>query len=479
MMISQTAYELAETIHDGSALPLRPVQDTTLATLVRANISAHTYAMASTPDTPMDVSIIKQDSERKEHDGTEVHGEALEAAITEAAKIVSANIQLAKNHAISDAKTVHEYYDSIIADRLPEVHNVAMMVTHRWDDVWGNSHLPGLVARFENVAVQDYVVPTGIPSISEGQIKELMKTGVQTLDDDIESMCKNLADGELSAAYDRVFRSGNAIGKPVTPTHVVADSNLTAVDYLIAHLISINFEKQLPEGITLSLNTIRLIMTTVRKVTGNAIIRAMQMRERNIKYKTLAYRTEKADYNVGAGRPTVYINYDVYSKFMSEGGKPEHVYGALLSGDKIDYDVILEKRDRYERIYHQKASALKHETSARIFSAQREALLHAITRFINEKADSDEGVDVSRAELHRCARTAIATLDKPSCFEDTWTLVRDLVCDVFYCETDVKAFLSAWDTLADSDELDPRECALYATIDYVSRWIAAQIEIQG
>lgn len=478
-MISQTAYDIAETIHGSSELPLRPVQDTTLATLVRANISAHTYAMASTPDTPMDVSVIKQDSERKEHDGTEIHGEALAEAITEAAKIVSANIQLAKNHAIVDAKTVHGYYDSIIADRLPDVHNIATMVTHRWDDVWSNSHLPGLVARFENVAVQEYVVPTGIPSVSEGQIKEMLKTGIQTLDEDIELMCKNLSDGELGASYDRVFRSSATIGRPVTPSHVVADSNLTAIDYLLAHLISINFEKNLPEETTLSLNTIRLIMTTVRKITGNAIIRAMQMRDRNIKYKTLAYRTEKADYSVGAGRPTVYLNYDVYSKFMAEGGKPEHIYGALLAGDKMDFDVILSKRDRYERIYHQKSAALKQETSARIFKAQREALLHAITRFINEKADGDEAIDISRAELHLCARQAIAAIDKPSCFEDTWKLVRDVVCDVFYCETDVKDFLSAWDTVEDGDDLDPRECALYATVDYVSRWIASQIEIQG
>lgn len=478
-MISKTAYEIANTIHEGSELPLRPVLDTTLADLVRANISTHTYAMASSPDTPMSIDVVKTDSERMELDGTEVHGETLKSSITGAAKIVLANIQLAKNSAILDAKTVHEYYDAIVSDRLIDAQNVAVMVTHRWADVWSNSHLPGLVARFENIPSQEYIVPTGIPLVSEGQIKEMMVTGVASLDEDVSLLLRDLADGELTTIYNRIFRDGLAIGKPITPMHTVVDSELTAVDYLIGHLISINFEKQLPENVNMSLNTIRLIMTTVRKVTGNAIIRAMQLRDRNLKYKTLAYRTEKHDYYIGGGRPSVYVNYDVYAKFMADGGKPEHLYGALLSGDKIDYDAILEKRERYERFYHQRASALKHETMARNFTAQRESLLHAITRFINEKADNDEGVDIARGELHKCAQRCISNMDKPSCFEDTWLLVRDLVCDVFYSDTDVKDFLSAWDTIADSDELDPKECALYATIDYVSRWIAAQIEIQG
>ncbi len=477
-MISDNAFNIAQAVAKNIDVQLQPVDGTVLADLVRANISSHTYASAATPDTIMDIGVIVDDSKREELDGTPIHTAVMEEQVKVAAEIVRANILLAKDHVIPATKQVHEYYDALLADRAVDSHNPVSLVSKHWADVWGNSHLTGLTARFENVAFQTYVVPTGLPELTQPELREMIKSGIEGLDEDIDLWCKDANDTFLVDAYNKMFRSGLEIGRGVGPTHVVPNTNITADDILLAHLVSMNFEEQLPDNTSMDLQKLRVVMSTVRRVTGHAINRCFEMRERSIRYKTLAYDVRQVDYEYhNSGRPVALLNHDVYHRFLEEGGTPEVIMGAVLANAPIEYDKLIEESDKYTRTFHTRMSILKQETAARVLAAHRESLLFALTRYVNEC--DEESLETPRDEMHACIKHNVSELSKSSDFADSWKLIRCMVSEIMYSHTNVAMFLDAWDEAEENDsDLTPQECALQATIDFVGRWLSAQIQPQ-
>jgi hypothetical protein len=248
-------------------------------------------------------------------------------------------------------------------------------------------------------------------------------------------------------------------------------------DLLLVFLIASNFEEHLPEGITVDLSSLRLVLARVREQAGRAIGAEFKRRDRDRQIKNLVYRVAKYDWEyTNDGRTTVMVNNDVYKAFLEEGGSPEAIYGAVVSGGSTEYHSLVENKDLNERRWAKSAAMHAQKVAAQIYTSQREAVRVAMTKHINAQADED--LPMGKTELHQRVLTVLGKMN-PKDFSDDLTAVRWVVCDVLFAHTNVKMVLDAMDTAEiENPDMSARECALMSVIDLVARWMAAQINVK-
>jgi hypothetical protein len=244
----------------------------------------------------------------------------------------------------------------------------------------------------------------------------------------------------------------------------------------LCYLIANGFEEHMPDGVNAPLDELRRQLARMREQAGRAIAAELRRRTRDLQTNYLVFAVRDHDWSYSPeGRKVVFVNNDVYLKYLNEGGTVESIYGAALAGVRMDYGVLMENAEMYTKKWNKFIGLHNQRVSAQIYRTQREAARLAMAMYINEQ--DQENLIQPKADLHKKTVVCLGNL-QPKQFEDEAVAIRTLVCDVIYEHTNAKMVLNAMDTAElDNPDLNPRECALYATIDLLARWMAAQIEI--
>ena len=454
---------------------LAPIPGTELAKLYDASITASTAASIATMDTEIDLQAMIEGSQVTDN-GAVTHDEVMKHSVDMVSRVVLGNLDIARNQVIPLTKEAREKYQEYMDRADLELAQPAVIIPNVYHDIWSSNELHGLVSRFENVAVDQYSMRYSMPKVTGDEIKAMMRTGISQFDEMVDGWLGDMETEKLLRTYERIFIEGDVVGKIPGANHLT-DRGLDRNDLLIAHLISIGFEEELPDGVNIGLNQLREAMSNIRRQTGRAIMGTLNRRERDIRSKILSFSVSEHTWEYASNkmRVTVLVNNDVYLKFLDDGGSVEAIYGAALKGDRIDYNTLLEKKADYESYYERRISLHRQEIGSKVYMAQQESARFALRDIINEM--DEEQLPFDRADLHNKARECIACYE-PRYFKDEIYVLRSLVCDVFYSDTNVKMVLDAMDAAEQSDpEISPRECALHATIDLIARWLASQIQV--
>tara|TARA_B100000700_G_scaffold155074_1_gene172225 strand:+ start:15107 stop:16549 length:1443 start_codon:yes stop_codon:yes gene_type:complete len=458
-----------------SGRSLSPIPGTELAKLFDASITASTAASISTMDTEIAVQEMIEGSQVTDN-GAVTHDEVMANSVNLVSKVVLANLDLARNHVIPTTKTLREKYQTYMERAELDIAQPVMVIPNVYHDIWSTSELHGLVTRFENVPVNQYSMRFSLPRVTGDELRAMMKTGIGQLDEMVDGWIEDMQTDKLLHAYDRIFIEGTPIGKVPGANHLT-DTGLDRNDLLIAHLISIGFEEEMPDGVNADLSSLREALSNVRRQSGRAIVGILNRRERDIRQKILSFAVTNVPWEFATNktRVTVQLNNDVYIKFLEEGGSVETIYGAALKGDRVDYNALLEKKAMYEQFYERRISLHRQEVGSKVYMAQQEAARLAMRDLVNEL--EEDQLPYSRSDLHAKARERLGCYE-PRYFKDEVYVLRSLVCEVLYSDTNVKMVLDAMDAAEQSDpEISPRECALHATIDLIARWLASQINV--
>lgn len=464
----------ADKVED-SGRGLAPMPGTDLATLFDSSVSAGTAASMNTMDTEVDIHQLIEDSQVQDN-GAIPHDIAMEDAVKRVGRVVRGNLDIARNQVIPKTKELHEKYLRRMEDLDLEISQPAVIIPNVYHDIWETNELHGLVSRFENVPVNQYKFRFSLPKLNGEQIQQMMKTGISSLDDAVDDWLKDQPADKLLYTYERIFINGEApVGKVPGANHLT-DHGLDRNDLLIAHLISIGFEDNLPDGVNVNLTDLREAMSNVRQQSGRALIGTLNRRERDIRNKILAYGVQRTPWKYSTSeRVEISVNNDVYLKFLNEGGKVEAIYGAALKGVTLNFNDLIDKLEHYVNFYERKIGLHRQEVGSRVYMAQQEAARFAMRDMINEI--DEEELPRDRAELHSKTQKCIGCFE-PRYFKDEIYVLRSLVCDVLYAGTNVKMVLDAMDAAQQSDpDISARECALHATIDLIARWVSSQIKV--
>jgi len=350
------------------------------------------------------------------------------------------------------------------------------IVPNVYHDVWAAPQLEGLVDRFANVPLNEYKMRVVLPMITGQELMAMIKTGIDSLDEELMDWYENMAAEKPLETYRKIFVDRSfSVGRPTNATHVT-DSGLDRNDMLLAFLIANGFESHMPDGIDVSLEALRNNLANMREQAGRAVANEMQRRQRDVRNKVMVFSVQEHDWEFSnKGRTVVMVNNDVYLKFLEEGGSVEAIYGAALMGERMEYDRLIAEAERYTKHWQKFIGLHNQRVSAQVYQTQREAARVALAQYIN--SIEDEELHEPKDHLHGYVIKALGEC-QPKDFADEMVAIRNLVCDVFYHHTNAKMVLNAMDVAEqENPDMPPRECALYATIDLLARWMASQIQV--
>lgn len=466
------ARQLTENGHNLSA-----AQGTPLGELVSANLSAEAYALATTPESPIPSNMLLDDSKRRGPSGDVDHDEAMKELVGLASQAIVGNLHTARNVVIPAVKEVHDLYSTTMQAMEVDAKQPVTIVPNVYHDIWSSAQLQGLVERFENAALNEAKVTVALPMIDGASLMEMLKTGIGSFDEQVMDWFENQPADKPMETYRKVFIEGLPVGRQTNAVHETPNGALDRNDLLLTFLIASNFEEHMPDGITADLSSLRLIMARLREQAGRAIGAEFKRRDRDRRIKNLVYRVAKYDWEyTNDGRTTVMVNNDVYKAFLEEGGTPEAIYGAVVTGGSTEYHSLIENKDLNEKRWGKHAAMHSQKVAAQIYTSQREAARLAMTRYIN--AQDQEELPMAKEDLHQRTLKVLGTMN-PRDFNDDLAALRCVVCDVLFAHTNVKMVLNAMDTAEmENPDMNARECALMSVIDLVARWMAAQINVK-
>jgi hypothetical protein len=456
---------------------LSAAQGTPLGELVSSNLSASAYALASSPEAPIPSGMLLDDSKLRGVSGEVEHDVAMNELVNLASKAITGNFDLARNGVIPAVKQVHDEYSTFMRAMEVDAKQPVSIVPNVYHDIWSNPQLQGLVERFENVALSEAKTTVSFPMIDGSALVEMLKTGIDSFDGVVQDWFENQPIDKPMQTYHKVFVGGAPVGRQTNAVHRTPEGDLDRNDLLLVFMIASNFEEHMPDGMTVELDRVRLILSRIREQAGRAINAEFKRRDRDRRIKNLVYRVAKYDWEYTTdGRTTVMVNNDVYKAFLEEGGTPEAIYGAVVTGGSTEYHSLVENKEVNEKRWAKYAALHSQKVAAQIYTSQREAARRAMTKFINDQ-DVEE-LPLDRVDMHQRVLKVLGGMN-PKDFQDDLTAIRCLVCDVLYAHTNVRMVLDAMDAAGTNDpNMNARECALMSVIDLVARWMASQINVK-
>lgn len=456
---------------------LTVLQGSVLDHLVKANVSALTYAESRGPEVEVPYNRVLMDSKHRGLDGQVEHDSVMMEAVEMVSESVQGTLALARSEVIPASKEVLKYYGEELNKLAIDAKQPVTIVPNVYHDLWSMPQLEGLVDRFANVPLNEMRMGASMPMVTGAEIEAMLKTGIDSLDAEIQNWYRDQDPERAVQVYQEVFvNRGTAIGRPTNALHKVPDTFMTRNDILLCYLIANGFEDHMPDGVTVSLDELRRQMARMREQAGRAIAAELRRRTRDLQTKYLVYAVRDHDWSFSPnGRKVVFVNNDVYLKYLEEGGTVEAIYGAAIDGVRMEYSTLMSEAERFTKKWTKFIGLHNQRVSAQVYRTQREAARLAMTVYINGQKQED--LVQPKADLHKKVIDCLGKM-QPKQFEDEAVALRCLVCDVLYEHTNAKMVLDAMDTAEmDNPDLNPRECALYATIDLLARWMAAQIEV--
>lgn len=163
---------------------------------------------------------------------------------------------------------------------------------------------------------------------------------------------------------------------------------------------------------------------------------------------------------------------EAYRKLLDQGLTPEALIGNEMAGRRFSAGQLIENKVGLEKIYTREMNLRALRTQTEMTSIYRNSIETVLRMEINtlDQEDVDKGI------LRQRVNDQVALLSEYR-LADLNQAVIDVVCEVFYPETDARKVICIINAVGKQFgvEADPREVALLATIKYVIGWIAGQL----
>lgn len=397
------------------------------------------------------------------------HSAQRDMLVTNAARAVAFTMDIARNHVNPKIKRIVDatetYIDSMRSSRLAPLLIKPQFIA----DIYSNADLNDLLSKHAGSLHKD--IPAQV--ISAKWHDQALTSGIDSFDSDIakhfsgrEAYVQNLWERYFSNVPGK-FRSGDFRQDVSSPDDAL-------VLFLGAHhLLS---AEDVPEGLDTDLVGYRGYLGSIKDQAGAQVSRRVGQMKTSIESNQLVLDAPRPTRAGEVVSGNIEVNGDVYNKWLGDGGSPEALMGACLTGDALSYaNCKVNAADNtasWERHLNGLNAQAVFELRGNTIAGLRRAVIDLAKDIYAERDDGKTfGVE---ALNHYLAALAPHELD------NLYNVARSLVCDLFYSHTDAKAFLQGYDDAASKNAgMDSGEVALTVAIDYIAHWVAAQITVSG
>lgn len=425
-------------------------------------------------DTPEKVAeCIASASTTTNLAGMCLHDETKETIETAAANSILSILHLARNKATPMVNSVFTDVEKNIETIRKGFYLKINVVEDNLEDVFSVPQFVAMAGRHEGQAYFDVNVVRVFPTISEDELREAVKTGSAGFDSAVNALLEGPGIEILKNVYMDLFSVNSTAGwKKLADSFNVA--HRTRVEVLFAWLLAKKFAGQIPDGVRgITDAAYTTYMGQLVEQLGRLITFILKRRADQIKLGLVV-----VNYPASAHSGNIVVNPVVYKEWLTKGGDPETLIGALAAegGNKapMDADTLSANEARYKRAFHEHAAMLKSQEMNQYFETVIRSLRQSVTHAIldaDEEMLGDTTKDAYIKELNDHLRSI-----SPDQIDNIYGVVRTLVCRMFFAGTDVEAVLMEIDKVGEKYKgIDPREAATIATANIVARWIVGQI----
>lgn len=464
------AYPLAERLASQGAV-LAPLPNTPLEAIVNSSL-IHVNVARATPngmETMGDFgTTLIEGSTFADQTGGVAHDNEMAKAVENASVAVLFNLDLARNKVNPIVKAVMETAQKAMDDGAKASLSPLSVEPFYYLPIWDSALLSDLVERHTGTVLSE----TPLQSLQiprPASFAEAMSTGAANFDAEVTSFCNSVGEEYLASVWNSVF-SPNAARTLIT---VLRGNYEQANAGLITYLMARRYNEEVPEGVNMDLNAWRAYISTIMAQAGRDVVRTLQKRRQDIQMGVLVIQSPTSDEPAGV----IKVNGDVYEQWLRDGGSPDLLMGAAFAGNERGYKALLEKADFFMKSLQRNRALLESQAGFERFTNLVSGLRTALTAQIN--ALPEDLAVAGRAVLHERLRKHISHVSQ-SDLECLWSVARRLVCRTMFPHTDVEVVLKAIDKAAkENPEMDVREAALLATVDYVSTWVSKMMTIES
>jgi hypothetical protein len=467
-------YPLAELLKE-KGMVIKPYEGTFLDQAVKAN---HVDIPTKGIDKALldRRSLIIKSSSTPDDVGVFHHDLTIEHVAKQIEKVAQKNLDLARNvvnpiikEVISDTETYIDHYISHIE------HDVEIKI-NIYDDIWDNSYFVETVKRYGTITNMDVNLYLHIPlNNAEFTIPDIVKTGNEEIDNSVFNIIKQYPESVINTLYETAFGDPSIRNKILTDCfNVNSDLKEDRDEVLILFFIAKGLYNNIPEGINASLTEYKAHMVNIISQLGNILARMIDRKRINIDRRQLIiyYPAEQI---YGYKKTVIIVNEEVYGKWLSEGGIPDIILGAWVTDKERSYTELLNKKDYYIKKWLKHEQILRMTKSKDRFNNTVEGIRKAMTKQINNF--DEEQLLVAKEHYHKLLNKYISYLPE-NFYQDIIPHTRNLVCKVLFPQSDALDILKSIDEVSNEfDEINPREAALLATIQWIGKWLAKNCQV--
>lgn len=457
------------TLNADANVTFTPKPATPLVELIQAGTS-----LVSPSDDSMSLSeTISANSMLKDAGGSIPHDLAMEEIVALAADTVSGMLNVTRNVVRPIILDQVEMLDAYLDEELNHGHRHEILPVFL-EDAFSNASIVALVEKYAETAVATPPMSSAIfPDYDGGQLRELIKTGITRIDNDIDTLLTDLAPEFLFELYQGTFRA------QLAPSRVGLDeqakARLDRASAILSFFIAKRFYEDTPEGVSVSLPEFKEAVSMHLSQAGRRVYRVIAQREAFIRQQRLILDMPQAS---NTEKPILVVG-EVYNQYLKDGGKPEWLMGACLAGERMPSpNTLNSEAETFQRMYDRAERLHKAQNTAKRNSAMAVGMRKQLLAYISAVDEDDKSIVIDPKDTLRARALDVVAATPISASLTTYQYVRTVVCKVFFPHTQALRILSDIDAHAQNNpSLSPREAATLATIDLVCEWAASQIDV--
>lgn len=478
-MISQSnaksAIALAEEF-DRRNLILQPVPGTPLYELVKfSNLLAFETNTTDYRPSPAEIEAATVGYV----DGApSQHSIELDALSTQIAKAVSQHLNFAKN-------VVRPVVEELVNEVQADIAALTINPEYSLDVVVVDPPAPLISSTFEEMVEEfketDYLPINGYMSLvskTTPEILETMVTGTAEIDEAVNAWAAQRGDAFFQNVWNCVFTP--------EPTEqrfesLIQDPDLGVDAAITVFLLCRRLYDNPPEHTAVSLVKYNEQIADLRNQAALRIHHGYEEYSRINSLKLLIRKVTKNE---------LYVNGEVYRKWIEEGGKNAVLFGSVLSNRPVKYVADLnEKAAELVQIWEQHNHILNVTVRNKRFVTYKTIMLERTQQVVANNLQACFGpiangrsISIELPEFQQgnyCLKEFIDTLIE-SDFDNLWTVCTKAVCRAgFFYTAAEKILFGIEKACKENAGIEVREAALLSLVEYVTDYVCDQIQVTG
>lgn len=329
-----------------------------------------------------------------------------------------------------------------------------------------DSGLCDSIKKGESVLPNEFELPfLRLPSVVGENLRALVRTGSPTLDSVIDSWLEPKGLEWLGSVYNQLF-FGDSNG-PVTNASSYFTDTQDGNDRLMAAFLLCRVMWDNPmDGVEMSLSHYNDKIAELRLQAATRLNQRITSAERNEKAGNLVISS--------FGRKVV-VNQPVYTKWLQAGGTNETLLGNALSSNPAVTVADIDANAEQSKTAWARYTAVNSVNFAnRMFTRYKEVAETEFARVIAAASHDDMPLN-EREDIQRRFKAALA-MSRIGETKNLFNWGLRLLATSWFWKTDAYRILkSVCDVREANPDLDAREAAAIAAIDYITYWVSTQM----